>query len=312
LIKVIGRFHQTPIFTLSAKHKKLAFFFGTLSGIFWGLDYTLAGQVHSLLITMPFLVSMWLTSIHDLGVAATISVVQPRSIKKLKELQAWQFVSICCIPLIGGLAMTMYMLSTKTISTGSAIVISSCYPAVGMIAARIILKESLTKFKVAGFMVVAIGILVIASDSISGSAASITGLIFALSAALFWGLEGVIYKLVLNAGVSANSLLFLRKISTIFIFLPFTWAVIATVDLNVIGLILLIGIIGYIADLAYMQAFKYSDVALAMSLNITYIIWGPIFAAVLFASYMNIYSLIICATLIFLGNFLIFKSKSVY
>ncbi|MGQ4001995.1 DMT family transporter [Francisellaceae bacterium CB299] len=294
------------------EHKKLAFFFGTLSGVFWGLDYTLAGQVHTLLITMPFLVSMWLTSIHDLGVAATIGVVQPKSIKKLKELKAWQFINICCIPLLGGLAMTMYMLSTKTISTGSAIVISSCYPAIGMIFARIVLKESLSTLKVIGFIVVALGITVIASDSVSDTTSSLTGLVFALSAALFWGLEGVIYKMVLNAGVSANSLLFLRKISTIFIFLPFTWAVIATVNLNVIGLILLIGIIGYVADLAYMQAFKYSDVALAMSLNITYIIWGPIFAAVLFSDYMNIYSLIICALLIFLGNFLIFKSKSVY
>jgi drug/metabolite transporter (DMT)-like permease len=294
------------------EHKKLAFFFGTLSGVFWGLDYTLAGQVHTLLITMPFLVSMWLTSIHDLGVAATIGVVQPKSIKKLKELKAWQFINICCIPLLGGLAMTMYMLSTKTISTGSAIVISSCYPAIGMIFARIVLKESLSTLKVIGFIVVALGITVIASDSVSDTTSSLTGLVFALSAALFWGLEGVIYKMVLNAGVSANSLLFLRKISTIFIFLPFSWAVIATVNLNVIGLILLIGIIGYVADLAYMQAFKYSDVALAMSLNITYIIWGPIFAAVLFSDYMNIYSLIICALLIFLGNFLIFKSKSVY
>ena len=294
------------------EHKKLAFFFGTLSGVFWGLDYTLAGQVHTLLITMPFLVSMWLTSIHDLGVAATIGVVQPKSIKKLKELKDWQFINICCMPLLGGLAMTMYMLSTKTISTGSAIVISSCYPAIGMIFARIVLKESLSTLKVIGFIVVALGITVIASDSVSDTTSSLTGLVFALSAALFWGLEGVIYKMVLNAGVSANSLLFLRKISTIFIFLPFTWAVIATVNLNVIGLILLIGIIGYVADLAYMQAFKYSDVALAMSLNITYIIWGPIFAAVLFSDYMNIYSLIICALLIFLGNFLIFKSKSVY
>lgn len=294
------------------QYKNRAFFYGSLSGIFWGLDYTLAGQVHTLLVAMPFLVSMWLTSIHDLGVATTISVVQPRSIKKLNELKAWQFISICSIPLLGGLAMTMYMLSTKTISTGSAIVISSCYPAVGMIAARIVLKESLTKLKIAGFLVVAMGILIIASDSLNGAEGSVIGLIFAISAAVFWGLEGVIYKMVLNAGVSANSLLFLRKVSTIFIFLPFTWAVIATVNVTVIGLILLIGIIGYIADLAYMQAFKYSNVALAMSLNITYIIWGPIFAAILFADYMNIYSLIICAILIFLGNFLIFKSKSVY
>ncbi|MFT4694326.1 MAG: drug/metabolite transporter (DMT)-like permease [Francisella sp.] len=297
---------------MSTKHKKLAFIFGTLSGIFWGLDYTLAGQVHTLLIAMPFLVSMWLTSIHDLGVAATISVVQPRSIKKLKDLKAWQFISICCIPLLGGLAMTMYMLATKTISTGSAIVISSCYPAIGMLFARIVLKESLSKLKIIGFLIVVSGIVVIASSSIDGSQESITGLTFALSAALFWGLEGVIYKMVLNTGVSANSLFFLRKISTIFIFLPFTLAVITTINLNVIGLILLIGIIGYIADLAYMQTFKYSNVALAMSLNITYIVWGPIFAAVLFAEYINIYSLIICAILIFLGNFLIFKSKSVY
>lgn len=63
--------------------KKRAFIFGTMSGVFWGLDYTLAGQIHTLL-AMTFLVSMWLTSIHDLGVAATVSVVSKSSVKKLK------------------------------------------------------------------------------------------------------------------------------------------------------------------------------------------------------------------------------------
>lgn len=78
--------------------------------------------------------------------------------------------------------------------------------------------------------------------------------------------------MVLNADVSANTLLFLRKISTIIIFLPFTWIIIDTVSIYVLLLIAAIGVIGYIADLAYMQAFKYSNVTLAMSLNITYII----------------------------------------
>ncbi|BCD92073.1 hypothetical protein fh0823_22120 [Francisella halioticida] len=119
------------------------------------------------------------------------------------------------------------------------------------------------------------------------------------------GLEGVIYKLVLNANVEVNTLLFLRKISTIFIFLPFTWLIIDTVNIYILLLILAIGIIGYIADLSYMQAFKHSNVTLAMSLNITYIIWGPLFAFLLFDQNINIVIMIICAILIF-------KSKSVY
>ncbi|MDE4998757.1 EamA/RhaT family transporter, partial [Francisella tularensis subsp. holarctica] len=53
-------------------------------------------------------------------------------------------------------------------------------------------------------------------------------------------------------------------------------------------------------------------VTLAMSLNITYIIWGPLFALLLLDQNINITITISCAILIFLGTFLIFKSKSVY
>jgi len=291
--------------------KKRAFFYGSLSGIFWGLDYTLAGQVHTLL-TMTFLVSMWLTSIHDLGVAATVGVVSRSSVKQVKDLKAWQIISICCIPLLGGLAMTMYMLAAKNIATGTAIVISSCYPAVGMIGARIFLRESLTPLKILGFAIAVVGVTLTAYGELSNKPNQIDGLVLAILAAIFWGLEGVIYKVVLNANVSANTLLFLRKIATIVIFLPFTFMIIHTFSIYILLLIAAIGIIGYIADLAYMQAFKYSNVSLAMSLNITYIIWGPLFAFLLFNQSLNFFILLACAILIFTGNFLIFKSKSIH
>ncbi len=49
----------------SMQCKKSAFIFVTISGLFWGLDYTLAGEIYTL-VTLTFLVSMWLTSAHDL------------------------------------------------------------------------------------------------------------------------------------------------------------------------------------------------------------------------------------------------------
>lgn len=208
--------------------------------------------------------------------------------------------------------MTMYMLSTRDIATGTAIIISSCYPAVGMIGARIFLRESLTTFKIVGFIIVIIGITLTATNQLYDKSNSFVGLSFAILAAIFWGLEGVIYKMLLNANIAINTLLFLRKISTIIIFLPFTWAIIHSVNISILPLTLAIGIIGYIADLSYMKAFKHSNVTLAMSLNITYIIWGPLFALLLFDQNINITITISCAILIFLGNFLIFKSKSVY
>ncbi|MBD2809241.1 EamA family transporter, partial [Francisella tularensis] len=121
-----------------------------------------------------------------------------------------------------------------------------------------------------------------ATNQLYDKSNSFVGLRFAILAAIFWGLEGVIYKMLLNANIAINTLLFLRKISTIIIFLPFTWAIIHSVNISILPLTLAIGIIGYIADLAYMKAFKHSNVTLAMSLNITYIIWGPLFALLLF------------------------------
>lgn len=76
------------------------------------------------------------------------------------------------------------------------------------------------------------------------------GLSFAILAAIFWWLEGIIYKILLNAKVAINTLLFLCKISTIIIFLPFIWAIIHSVNMFILLLTLIIGIIGYIADLS--------------------------------------------------------------
>ncbi|ALB01278.1 hypothetical protein ACH24_00295 [Francisella persica ATCC VR-331] len=46
--------------------------------------------------------------------------------------------------------------STRDITTGTAIIISSYYPVVVMIGARIFLKESITTFKIVGFIIVII------------------------------------------------------------------------------------------------------------------------------------------------------------
>lgn len=75
------------------------------------------------------------------------------------------------------------------------------------------------------------------------------GLSFAILAAIFWWLEGVIIKYC--SMLSSNKyFIFLCKISIIIIFLPFTWAIIHSVNMFILLLTLIIGIIGYIADLS--------------------------------------------------------------
>ncbi|MDE4945152.1 EamA/RhaT family transporter, partial [Francisella tularensis subsp. holarctica] len=71
------------------------------------------------------------------------------------------------------------------------------------------------------------------------------GISFAILDAIFWGLEGVIFKMLLNANIAINTLLFLRKISTIIIFLPLTWAIIQRVNISILPITLDIGINGY-------------------------------------------------------------------
>jgi hypothetical protein len=89
-----------------ARFKKRSIVYGILSGIFLGLDYALAGQVHTLL-AMTFLVSLWLTSFHDLGVALTIGVINSKAIVRSKDLSRLRLILICCIPLLDGIAMSL-------------------------------------------------------------------------------------------------------------------------------------------------------------------------------------------------------------
>ncbi|MDE4951290.1 EamA/RhaT family transporter, partial [Francisella tularensis subsp. holarctica] len=77
-------------------------------------------------------------------------------------------------------------------------IISSCYPAVGMIGARIFLRESLTTFKIVGFIIGIIGITLTATNQLYDKSNSFFGLSFAILAAIFCCIEGVIYKMILN------------------------------------------------------------------------------------------------------------------
>ncbi|MDE4980519.1 EamA/RhaT family transporter, partial [Francisella tularensis subsp. holarctica] len=77
-----------------------------------------------------------------------------------------------------------------------------------MIGARILLRESLTKFNIVGFIIVIIGITLTATNQLSDKSNSFVGLSFAILAAIFGGLEGVIYKMLLNANIAINNLLF--------------------------------------------------------------------------------------------------------
>ena len=286
----------------------------TLWYSFWnilgGLDYALAGQVHTLL-AMTFLVSLWLTSFHDLGVASTIGVIDSKAIVRGKDLSWLRLILICCIPLLGGLAMALYMLSTSYISVSTAIILSSCYPAAGMINARLILKENLTTLKIIGFLIVLAGIYFTTTASLPDHLYStqLVGVAMGVTAAILWGVEGVIYKSILNHGVPENTLLFVRKISTIFLFFPLTWYVATTVNPMILLLMFAIGIVGYIADLMYMKAFKHSNFGLAMSLNITYTIWGILSSALIFNVHVEVGSTVIAALLIIAGNCLIIKSR---
>lgn len=212
----------------------------------------------------------------------------------------------------GPLGMSAYLLSIKYVGASYAAAFSALFPVIGSVIGWVFFREKLSKLQGIGVLICTIGVLGM-SGVTQGSPSNPIYLLFALSCALFWGLEGVIASYAMREGdISYEIALQIRHITSIIsygvLFLPllraWDFTIIVFTDLRILPLLLFTALLETASYLLYYKAFSVIGAPKAMSLNVTYIMWSIVFGAVIFQVYPKIHE-IISALVLMIGVILV-------
>lgn len=292
---------------------------GLLSGITYGLYSAIAGlaMLHKpfLGVVSVFAAPLVVCALNDS--MAFIWLLIYNAIKgRLREVGRSFFtfpgLMVICGALLGGpIANGAYLVGIAC-AGAAAIPISALCPMFGVIFARIVLKQKISKRVGFGMLVCIAGAVLISYVKPSGSVPNFTlGIICAVIAAVGWGLEGGLAAFgtsMLDSNVAINIREGISGLTFILVVLP----IFASFGLfgNAFGQF---GTLGIIAIGALCAAFSFltwymsncmCGVAIGMSLNITYVLFGVLFAALLLRSSIST-TVIIGAIIITVGAVLV-------
>jgi drug/metabolite transporter (DMT)-like permease len=192
-----------------------------------------------------------------------------------------------CSVLGGPLFMGGYIAAVILAGPSHALTATATYPVIGAILARFLLRQQLERVGWLGVTVTVVGATLIAVDA-SGSDNSVhvlVGIAIALAAAAAVALEGIVATRAM-VGLDTNTVMAVQKLLSAIMFglllllIPSGIATVGSVMANT-GLIVPIVCAGMIAGYSYVawyRSIREIGVARAMALNISYAMWGAVFA----------------------------------
>ena len=292
---------------------------GLLSGIFWGLGTVTLGiatsrQVFLTAAVAAFVAPFVSTFVHQTtsaGLMAGYMALRRRLPVTLRLLFTRSAVFIGLGAIFGGpLGLSFYTASIQLIGPSYSAIITSMYPAVGALFARIFLKEELKPLQWAGLMASIGGVIVLGYSPQQGAVQNLLpGFACAVACCVSWALEAVISAVGLkDERITDQDALLIRYInSAAFMGIVGVNAVrgwnfaaqVATSDamLPIVGAALL----ARLSSLYYYQAIVGIGAARAMALNITYSAWAMLATALLTGTLPTLKS-ILCAVVIVAGS----------
>lgn len=184
---------------------------GLLSGLFWGLDTSLLGNyfaISTATFIIPLLIPVLVTYMHDTVSALCIHIyiaIQGQYHSVINDIKKRQSLYIMMGGLLGGpIGMCSYIASVYYIGPSITAIITSMYPAVGMLFSFLFLKE-----KRAVYQIIALGIAIILSISMwytngDNPIQFGVGLLFSLLCVCAWGSEAVLCSYGMTVGNISN------------------------------------------------------------------------------------------------------------
>lgn len=303
-----------------------------VSGIIWSFDGLALGQG---LGCAPFtLPAVWLLApllaagVHDLCAALFCfgwNAGQGRAREVFRTLVS-RPGRLCVLGALFGapLGMGGYLMAVSLAGPAYTLPITSLYPAIAAVLAAVFLRERISRRAWVGLALCVAGAVVIGytpPETDAGSFSFYLGIAFAVLAAFGWAAEGVCVTSGMDLAEPAvalcireftSALLYgLFIVPGVMLYLSlgqsaFSSARFLAEALTSAGLlfVMLAGVIGCTSYLCWYPAMNMTGVSRAMSLNITYSLWGVLFSA-LFTDIDITRNLVIGSLIIFAGMFLV-------
>ncbi|MDR1546174.1 MAG: DMT family transporter [Deltaproteobacteria bacterium] len=324
------------------KHAKRGIFAGVMSGILWGASGTVLGMAigfeplasaqgslegDALLCT---LVAMALCGaiLHDFFASVWVAVHNIRA-GKFKEygrtLRTKPGKMVCLGAILGGpIGMSGYLLGITFVNAAYALPITAAYPAVAAVLATIFFKERNPARVWVGVVLCILGSFLVYYAPMEGDKGAFftIGMVLTTLACIGWATEGLLstygmdmldpdIALGIREGVSALAyLIFVLPIVTIFMTTKFGSAtpiwelVVGCLGSSAFPIYAFGGFLGGFSYVYWYRALNMTGVARAMALNVTYALWGVIFAG-LFTGFVTTAQLFMGAGSIAVGAILV-------
>ena len=257
---------------------------GLLSGATWGVVAVLlptAGQLPSA--SLPA-TSVAVAAIFD-AAAAVFLLTRSGVADVVKVLASRRALAVGLCALLGGpLFMGGYVAAVLLAGPADALTATATYPVIGAILARPLLRQRLDRVGWLGVVAAAAGATLIAVDA-GGGTRNLIGIGLALVAAAAVALEGIVATRAM-VGLDANTVMAGRELLSAVMFGLVVLAVPGAVtavggivaDTWLIVLIAGAGAIGGYSYAIWYRSIRKIGVARAMALNISYAMWGVLFA----------------------------------
>ena len=272
------------------KYAKKGIAYSLISGVTWGIDALLLGYVMT---QYPFndtkvdlIVAPLVGACIHTGLSSFLTILYNLFTGKIKEFARCLFSKMGIFIMIsaicsGPLAMSGYLLGINMAGASYTAVITSTYPAIGAALAVIFLKEKLNKRTLMGILLCVVGAIGAGYASPTGTVHPdfYLGIIFAVVAALGWGLEGVFGAYAMDV-VDPEIAISVRQTLSFVMYLIFVIPFIHGFDMLFEAFtapsMLVFALAGIICSVSYVTWYfglSMTGVGRAMALNITYSIW---------------------------------------
>lgn len=289
---------------------------GLLSGLFWGLDTSLLGNyfaISQLTFIIPLLLSVLVTYMHDTVSAIFIHVyivIQRQYHSVLIDIKKRQSLYIMLGGLLGGpIGMCSYIASVYYIGPSITAIITSMYPAVGMLFSFLFLKE-----KRAPYQIIALGIAILLSISMWYTAGDNPfqfglGLLFSLICVCAWGSEAVLCSYGMTVGNISNvSAICIRQTLSSLIYSALfliTFTIVQSINPLAIDksllYIVVAAMMGTVSYYFYYASLSRIGVSKTVALNISYSGFSALFSYCLFGYTLSIEQMMIGCGIVLSG-----------
>lgn len=278
---------------------------GVISGILWALNTVILGVVlvsskftstSEALFLAPF-ISTFMNDVISMIYMFIYNCIHRNIKSAFSTLCSKSGLWIVLASIIGGpIGTTGYVLSITYMGSSIAAVASAIYPAIGVILAKIFLKEKMTKYQFLSLLICAIGIYCMSYSPEININNFWLGLLGTLMCSIGWGVEAVIIAFGLkDKSVDTSSALFIRYLCSSVVYaaiiLPcisgwnFTISLFSSDNSLILLLFLLAAIAGTMSYQCYYRSIDTIGASKAMSLNITYTAWSVIFSLIIFQNF---------------------------